>query len=96
MAKAVEAKAEVPLALANALREGKIGVIDYYNMKNLAADTDMRDAITNTGKTNKWIQVMYKIFVYIIISVLLSIHGYVKMAKKKQNKSEKDQRIFRK
>ena len=41
-AKVVEAQAEVPLALAQALREGKLGVMDYYNMKNIMADTDMR------------------------------------------------------
>ncbi|NLC34419.1 MAG: flotillin-like protein FloA [Erysipelothrix sp.] len=52
-AKVVEAEAEVPLALASALRDGKLGVMDYYNMKNLTADTDMRDAISNAGKTNK-------------------------------------------
>ncbi len=45
-AKVVEAEAEVPLALAAALREGKIGVLDYYNMKNVLADTDMRSSIS--------------------------------------------------
>jgi uncharacterized protein YqfA (UPF0365 family) len=45
-AKVVEAEAEVPLALAAALRDGKIGVMDYYNMKNLLADTDMRSSIS--------------------------------------------------
>ncbi len=46
-AKVVEAEAEVPKALATALREGKIGVMDYYNMKNVIADTNMREAISN-------------------------------------------------
>ena len=44
-AKVVEAEAEVPKAMATALREGKMGVMDYYNMKNVMADTDMRTAI---------------------------------------------------
>lgn len=46
-AKVVEAEAEVPKALASALREGKFGVMDYYNMKNVIADTSMREAISN-------------------------------------------------
>jgi len=46
-AKVVEAEAEVPKALAYALREGKIGVMDYYNMKNVIADTNMREAISS-------------------------------------------------
>ncbi|MPN55592.1 hypothetical protein SDC9_203276 [bioreactor metagenome] len=50
-AKVVEAEAEVPLALATALKEGKMGVMDYYNMKNIMADTSMRDTIARTGKT---------------------------------------------
>lgn len=49
-AKVVEAEAEVPLALASALREGKLGVMDYYNMKNIMADTSMRDTIALAGK----------------------------------------------
>lgn len=41
----VEAEAEVPKALADALREGKLGVMDYYNMQNIMADTRMRESI---------------------------------------------------
>ena len=53
-AKVVEAEAEVPLALAAALREGNLGALDYYNMKNLLADTDMRESISKLGEdTNK-------------------------------------------
>ncbi len=48
-AKVVEAQAEVPLALSQALREGKLGVMDYYNMKNIMADTDMRTAVAQVG-----------------------------------------------
>ncbi|PPA71455.1 flotillin-like protein FloA [Jeotgalibacillus proteolyticus] len=44
-AKVVEAEAEVPLAMAEALREGNIGVMDYMNIKNIDADTEMRDSI---------------------------------------------------
>ena len=44
-AKVVLAEAEVPLAIASAFRDGKIGVMDYYNMKNLQADTNMRQGI---------------------------------------------------
>lgn len=49
-AKVVEAEAEVPKALADALHTGKMGVMDYYNMKNLVADTDMREAISKVSK----------------------------------------------
>jgi uncharacterized protein YqfA (UPF0365 family) len=49
-AKVVEAEAEVPKALASALREGKLGVMDYYNMQNLIADTQMRGSISSAAK----------------------------------------------
>lgn len=45
-AKVVESEAEVPLAIAGALKEGNMGVMDYYNMKNILADTDMRNSIS--------------------------------------------------
>ena len=44
-AKVVEAEADVPRAMAEALRSGKLGVMDYYNMQNVISDTDMRKAI---------------------------------------------------
>jgi uncharacterized protein YqfA (UPF0365 family) len=47
----VEAEAEVPRAMAAALREGKLGVLDYYDMQNTIADTQMRDSISKTGQT---------------------------------------------
>lgn len=47
-AKVVEAESEVPKAMAAALREGKMGVMDYYNMKNVIADTEMRASIAET------------------------------------------------
>ena len=46
-AKVVEAEAEVPRAMAAALREGKLGVMDYYTMQNVIADTQMRGAIAD-------------------------------------------------
>lgn len=52
-AKVVEAEAEVPLALASALREGKLGVMDYYNMRNILADTDMRSSISKIADDDK-------------------------------------------
>jgi uncharacterized protein YqfA (UPF0365 family) len=52
-AKVVEAEAEVPKAMAQALREGKLGVMDYYNLKNVVADTSMRDSISKMGKPDQ-------------------------------------------
>ncbi len=49
-AKVVEAESEVPKAMATALREGKMGVMDYYNMQNVISDTQMRNTISNSGK----------------------------------------------
>ncbi|MFA6851180.1 MAG: flotillin-like protein FloA [Selenomonadaceae bacterium] len=49
-AKVVEAQADVPHAMAAALREGKLGVMDYYNLKNINADTQMREAISQAGQ----------------------------------------------
>lgn len=49
-AKVVEAEAEVPKAMASALREGKLGVMDYYNMQNVISDTQMRNSISTMGK----------------------------------------------
>jgi len=50
-AKVVEAEAEIPRALAQALREGKIGVMDYLNMQNIKSDTQMRESIGKMGET---------------------------------------------
>ncbi|WP_164216187.1 flotillin-like protein FloA [Virgibacillus sp. YIM 98842] len=51
-AKVVEAEADVPLALAEALRSGNLGVMDYMNYKNIDADTDMRDTIGKLSEDN--------------------------------------------
>jgi uncharacterized protein YqfA (UPF0365 family) len=45
----VEAEAEVPKAMAEALRSGRLGVIDYYQLQNIKADTNMRDSIGQMG-----------------------------------------------
>jgi len=47
-AKVVEAEAEVPLAMAEAFRSGRLGVMDYYKMENVKSDTQMRDSISKT------------------------------------------------
>ena len=49
-AKVVEAEAEVPMAMAQALRDGKLGVMDYYNLQNVISDTRMREAIAGEEK----------------------------------------------
>lgn len=49
-AKVVEAEAQVPLAMAEALRSGHMGALDYYNLKNVQADTSMRDSIAQSGR----------------------------------------------
>ena len=48
-AKVIEAEAEVPMAMAEALKNGNLGVIDYYKLQNVQADTAMKD---NIGKTD--------------------------------------------
>ena len=47
-ARVVEAEAEVPRAMAEAFRQGNLGIMDYYRMKNLQADTDMRGVIATS------------------------------------------------
>jgi uncharacterized protein YqfA (UPF0365 family) len=50
-AKVVLAEAEIPLAIADAFKKGHLGVMDYYRLKNVQADTDMRSSIGNPGNT---------------------------------------------
>ncbi|MEA4823771.1 MAG: flotillin-like protein FloA [Clostridiaceae bacterium] len=50
-AKVVEAEAQIPRAMAEALREGKLGVMDYYQMQNVIADTGMRNSIAKGAVT---------------------------------------------
>ena len=46
----VENEAKVPLAMAEAFQKGNIGIMDYYRMKNISADTSMRDSISKVDK----------------------------------------------
>ena len=48
-AKVVLAEAEVPAAISQAFREGKLGVMDYYNLRNIQSDTEMRNSIATVG-----------------------------------------------
>ncbi len=52
-AKVIEAEAQIPMAISQAFKEGKLGVFDYYNLKNIQADTDMRQSISGEGKEDK-------------------------------------------
>ena len=52
-ARLVEAESQVPQALAEALRTGKMGFMDFYRMENLRSDTDMRRGIAGSGETPK-------------------------------------------
>jgi len=47
------AEAEVPLAISEAFRSGRLGVMDYYNLRNLQADTQMRNAISGSGVNDR-------------------------------------------
>jgi len=48
-AKVVEAEAEVPKAISQAFREGTLGIMDYYKLRNIRADTEMRTSIAKAG-----------------------------------------------
>ncbi len=50
LARVAAAEAEVPLALAEALRSGNLGALDYYNLRNVVADTTMRDELAGMAK----------------------------------------------
>jgi len=49
-AKVIEAEAEIPKAMAEAFRSGNLGIMDYYKMQNIKADTDMRETIAKPPK----------------------------------------------
>ncbi|MEQ8242798.1 flotillin-like protein FloA [Fulvivirga sp.] len=51
-AKVIEAEAEVPKAMAEAFRQGNLGIMDYYKMDNIKADTEMRESIAKPGKSS--------------------------------------------
>lgn len=50
-AKVVEAEAQIPMAISEAFRSGNLGVMDYYQLQNLQADTGMRRSISDSGAT---------------------------------------------
>ncbi|GAB4328987.1 MAG: flotillin-like protein FloA [Calditrichia bacterium] len=50
-AKVIEAEAEVPKAISEAFRNGKLGVFDYYNLKNIQSDTEMRQSIAGESES---------------------------------------------
>ncbi len=52
-AKVVEAEAEIPKAISQAFREGNLGIMDYYNLRNIQADTSMRQTIADTDKASE-------------------------------------------
>ncbi|MEJ5052840.1 flotillin-like protein FloA [Sphingobacterium sp. MYb382] len=52
-AKVIEAESQVPLAMAEAFRNGNLGILDYYKMQNIQADTDMRSSIAKPGDIGK-------------------------------------------
>lgn len=52
-AKVIEAEAQLPLAMAEAFRSGNMGIMDYYKIQNIQADTDMRDSISKPKDRGK-------------------------------------------
>jgi uncharacterized protein YqfA (UPF0365 family) len=51
-AKVIEAEVQIPLAMAEAFRSGNLGIMDYYRMRNIEADTQMRDSISKSTDNN--------------------------------------------
>lgn len=52
-AKVIEAEVQIPMAMADAFRKGNLGIMDYYRMRNIEADTDMRDSISGSESKKK-------------------------------------------
>jgi uncharacterized protein YqfA (UPF0365 family) len=52
-AKVVAAEAEIPLAIAEAFRVGHLGINEYYNLRNIQADTEMRNSIADSGNVRR-------------------------------------------
>ena len=48
----VAAEADVPKAMADSFRSGKLGILDYYKLRNVQADTDMRKSIASAGEVS--------------------------------------------
>ena len=78
-ARVVEAEAEVPRAMAEAFRQGNLGIMDYYRMKNLQADTSMRETIAagrtepRRGTLTMSIEQLLLLIVFIIIPLVQSL-----------------------
>ena len=51
-AKVILAEAEIPKAIAGAVRSGNLGIMDYYSLRNLQADTDMRKSLSGEDESN--------------------------------------------
>lgn len=52
-ANVIQAEAQIPMAIAEAFRSGNLGVMDYYKLQNVQADTSMRESIAKPGQTKK-------------------------------------------
>ena len=52
-AKVIEAESEIPMAIAEAFKLGKLGIMDYYKLENIKADTDMRESIAGTDDVHQ-------------------------------------------
>ena len=52
-AKVIEAEVKIPLAMADAFKQGNLGIMDYYKFRNIEADTKMRDSIAKPGRKDK-------------------------------------------
>jgi uncharacterized protein YqfA (UPF0365 family) len=52
-AKVTEAEVQIPMAMAEAFRSGNLGIMDYYRMKNIQSDTDMRGSISKSTEPEK-------------------------------------------
>src|SRR5437773_10370308 len=52
-AKVMESEAQVPMAIADAFRTGRLGIMDYYNLRNLQSDTEMRNSIAGVGNSRE-------------------------------------------
>jgi hypothetical protein len=67
-AKVVDAEAQVPLAMADTLREGKLGVMDYYNLQNILAVLKSLN-ITGSSSASNWMCLNFQALKYLIPSV---------------------------
>lgn len=81
-AKVVEAEAKVPEAMARALETGKLGVLDYYKMNNIKADTSMREGIARKtdSKEEKWwpmiiviLVALFNVFIFLLPFIIIGV-----------------------